>query len=56
MLTLFIVGFVVGVIAVIGVIRLTMRTEPTTCLITFGTMFLLTLLLLVVGTQWVLAK
>jgi hypothetical protein len=56
MLAIFVVGVVVGVIAVIGLIKLTMRTEPTACLITFGTMFFLIFLLLVIGTQFVLAE
>jgi|GEM_PF-5874529 len=49
-------GFIIGVIVVIGLIKLTVRTEPTPCLIIFGTMFLLIFLLLVICTQWVLAK
>jgi hypothetical protein len=50
------IGFFIGVMVVIGLIKLTMRTEPTPCLIVFGTMFCLIFLLLVIGTQWVLAK
>ena len=56
MLAMFSIGVVVGIVVVIGLIKLTMRTEPTPCLIIFGTMFCLIFLLLVIGSQWVLAK
>ncbi len=43
MLPLFGVGLVVGILAVIGLLKLTMREEPTGCVIAFGTIFLVVL-------------
>lgn len=56
MLAMFGIGVVVGVIVVIGLIKLTMRTEPTPCLIIFGMVFCLIFLLLAIGTRLILAK
>ena len=48
MLALFGIGVVVGILLVVGVLKLTMREEPTGCLVVFGGLFLLLFLLLIV--------
>jgi hypothetical protein len=41
MLSLLGLGFVIGILAVIGLLRLTMREEPTGCFLVFGALFFL---------------
>ncbi len=44
MLTVFGFGIVAGLAAIIGLLRLTMREEPTGCVVIFGSIFSLLLL------------
>jgi hypothetical protein len=48
MLALLGIGFVVGILAVVGLLRLTMREEPSGCFLVFGALFFL----LVAVTAW----
>jgi hypothetical protein len=48
MLPIFGLGIVTGILIVVGILRLTMREEPTGCLIVFGGLFLLLLLILII--------
>jgi len=48
-------GFVVGIIAVVGLLRLTMREEPSGCFLVAGVLVFLVMVVLVaviVGTAW----
>ncbi|MBN1217610.1 MAG: hypothetical protein JXM69_01675 [Anaerolineae bacterium] len=45
MWAIFGLGIVVGIVVVVGLLRLTMATEPAGCVITFGFVFCLLLLL-----------
>jgi hypothetical protein len=45
MLALLGLGFIVGILAVIGLLRLTMREEPSGCFLVFGALFLLAVVL-----------
>ncbi len=49
------VGIVIGILAVVGVIKLTMREEPTGCVVVFGSLFLLIFVALIVVPWVVLA-
>jgi hypothetical protein len=48
MLAVFGLGILVGTLAVIGLLRLTMRTEPTGCIVAFG--LVTCLLFLIIAT------
>ena len=55
MLALLGVGFVIGILAVVGLLRLTMREEPSGCFLVFGALFFLAMAVLVaimVGSAW----
>ena len=56
MLAAFGIGFVIGVVAVIWFLRLTVREEPTACLIIFGILFSLIFSTLVIVTRLILAE
>jgi hypothetical protein len=43
MLTIFGFGIVAGIGAIVGLLRLTMREEPTGCVVIFGSIFFLLL-------------
>jgi hypothetical protein len=54
MLALLGIGFVVGILAVVGLLRLTMREEPSGCFLVFGALFFLLVAALatLVVTAW----
>jgi len=54
MLALLGIGFVVGILAIVGLLRLTMREEPTGCLLVFGALFCLLVAVLAAAlvTAW----
>ena len=55
MLAIFGMGVVMGVLAVIGLLRLTMREEPTGCVVVFGSLIFLIFLALIIVPRMVLA-
>ncbi len=48
MLITFGIGFLVGVLAIIGLLKMTKREEPTGCIVVFGGFFFLILLALII--------
>ena len=48
MMAVFGIGIVIGVLAMVGLLNLTRREEPTGCLIVFGGLFLALLLSLII--------
>jgi len=48
MLVAFGIGIVIGGLAVVGLLKLTMREEPTGCFLVFGILFLLLLAFLII--------
>lgn len=55
MIVAFSLGLLIGAVAVVWLLRLTARTEPTGCLVAFGIILSLLYLLLVIVIRWGLA-
>ena len=55
MLAMLGLGVVIAVLTVVGLLKLTMREEPTGCIVVLGSLFLLLLLLLIVPQVVVMA-